>query len=316
MGALYLNERDVMQVLTMPLALQAVETAFRELGEGRAQNQSRRRLRAGRGGLSIMAAAVPALGAMGYKAYGGGARMKVFLYSTESGQIIGVLDANRLGQMRTGAASGVATKYLAREDARVVGLVGAGFQARSQLEAIVAQRPIATVRVFSRTSERREAFAREMAAVLPLAVTPVTSVEEAVRGADIIVTATSAREPVLAGALLEPGQHVNAIGANSLTRRELDEAAVARADVITVDSREQAAMECGDLVFAIDRGLVQWEQVHELAAVVAGHHPGRRSASEITLFESQGLALEDVATAALVLAEARRQGLGQELPFT
>jgi len=315
MGALYLTEQDVMQVLTMPLALQAVETAFRELGEGRAQNQPRRRLRAGRGGLSIMAAAVPALGAMGYKAYGGGARMKVFLYSTESGQLIGILDANRLGQMRTGAASGVATKYLARADASVVGLIGAGFQARSQLEAIMAQRPITDVRVYSRTADRREAFARDMAAA-PLSITPVAAIEEAVRGADIVVTATSAREPVLAGALLEPGQHINAIGANSLTRRELDEAAVARANVITVDSREQAAMECGDIVFAIDRGLAQWEQVHELAAVVAGHHPGRRSASEITLFESQGLALEDVATAALVLAEARQRGLGLELPFT
>jgi ornithine cyclodeaminase/alanine dehydrogenase-like protein (mu-crystallin family) len=252
---------------------------------------------------------------MGYKAYGGGARMKVFLYSTESGQLIGILDANRLGQMRTGAASGVATKYLARADASVVGLIGAGFQARSQLEAIVAQRSITDVRVYSRTAERREAFARDMAAA-PLSVTPVAAIEEAVRGADIVVTATSTREPVLAGALLEPGQHVNAIGANSLTRRELDEAAVARANVITVDSREQAAMECGDIVFAIDRGRAQWEQVHELAAVVAGYHPGRRSAAEITLFESQGLALEDVATAALVLAEARQRGLGVELPFT
>lgn len=314
--ALYLTEQDVRQVLTMDLAIQAVERAFRDWGEGKAQNLPRRRLRAGRGGLMIMAAAAPGMGAMGYKAYGAGARMKVFLYSAETGQLLAIMEANGLGQVRTGAASGVATRYMARQDAAVVGLIGAGFQARSQLEAVCAVRSIRRVQVYSRTAERRAAFAQEMEAALRVEVVPVESAPAAVQGADIVITATNARDPVLEGAWLEPGQHINAIGANSLTRRELDEAAVARAEVVAADSREQAALECGDIVFAIDRGFLRWEQVYELADIVAGYRPGRRSREGITLFESQGLALEDVAAAMVAYERARERGLGQELPLT
>jgi ornithine cyclodeaminase/alanine dehydrogenase-like protein (mu-crystallin family) len=146
-------------------------------------------------------------------------------------------------------------------------------------------------------------------------VEPTSSPEPAVRDADIVITATSARDPVLFGRWLRPGVHVNAIGVNWAAKRELDDEAVRRADRIVVDDRTQAAIECGDLIPVVQSGGISWDQVHELGDVVIGRVSGRSGAEEITLFESQGLALEDMATAALLIRRARAAGAGQEIPI-
>lgn len=320
--ARFLREADVVQLLTMEDALAAVEQAIREQGLGTAVNHPRFRLRGGGAVLQMMTALVPGLNAMGFKVYrsgGGGARsgpgFQVVLFSTESGELLAIMEGSRLGQVRTGAASGVATKYLARSDARSVGVIGTGYQARTQLQAVAAVRPIQQVRAFSRNPENRQKFCQEMTETLGVEVVPAESAQEAVKGADILITITNGREPVLFGEWLEPGVHINAAGANAIIRRELDDEAVRRADFIAVDSKEQAKVECGDLQSPVERGLVRWEQIHELGEVVAGRVPGRQSPQEITLFESHGLALWDMAAAAQVYKRALEQDVGETLPF-
>ena len=316
--ALLLTEQDVARLLPMDLALEAVEEAFRWQGQGKVVNRPRVRLKVPGGLLHVMPAAAPEARVMGLKAYAtsrGGARFVVLLFSAESGELLAVMEADRLGQMRTGAASGVATRYLARPDAETVGIYGTGWQARSQLEAVSAVRKIREVRAYGRDPERRQAFAREMAGRLGVPVIPVERPEEAARGASILVTITNSRIPVLQGAWLEPGAHVNAAGSNALERAELDVEAVRRAALIVVDSLEQARLECGDLVAPIEQGVTRWEAIHELGEVVAGRHPGRPGPEAITLFESQGVAMEDVAVAARLWERARAQGVGQPLPI-
>ena len=190
-----------------------------------------------------------------------------------------------------------------------------GSQAEAQLAAVCAVRDISHAKVFSRTTANREAFAFEMSEKLGTNVVAAESAEECVAGVDIVITITNSREPVLKGEWLAAGQHINAAGSNHWMRRELDDAAVERSDIIVVDDLEQAKMECGELVFAAERGRFRWDTVHELRDVVAGRTPGRTDASSITLFESQGLSIEDLACAHYVYHKAREQGVGQELPF-
>jgi len=314
--ALLLTEADVERLLTMELALEAVEEAFREQAEGRAINEPRRRLRVPRVTLHVMSAAVLVRGVLGLKAYtsfSGGARFLVLLYDAETGALVAVMEANTLGQMRTGAASGVATRYMARPEARTLGILGTGWQARSQVAAICAVRPIQRVLAYSRTPERREAFCREMAAKLGVEAVPAQRPEEVVVEADVLVTATTAHEPVFEGRHLPEGVHINAIGGNSLLRREFDDEVIRRARTIVVDSKDQARIECGEFLHAIERGRLTWEAVHELKDVVAGRLQARTHPSDITLFKSLGLALEDVAVAVRVLERARQEGLGQRV---
>lgn len=311
-----LSEADVERVLTMEMALEAVEEAFREQAEGRAINEPRRRLRLPQGMLHIMSAAVLSRGVLGFKAYTsfrGGVRFLVCLYEAETGALLALIEANRLGQMRTGAASGVATKYMARPDAQTLGIFGTGWQARSQLEAICRVRPIRRILAYSRTLERKQAFCREMAAQLGLEVIAADRPEEVVAQADVLVTATTAREPVFDGHWLPEGVHINAIGGNSLLRREFDEEVIRRARTIVVDSKDQARIECGEFLYALERGRLTWEVVHELKDVVAGRILPRRHPADITLFKSLGIALEDVAVAVRVLERAQEEGLGQRV---
>ncbi|MEP7200908.1 MAG: ornithine cyclodeaminase family protein [Chloroflexota bacterium] len=313
---LFLTEQNVTELLTMSSALACVEEAFRQQGLGLAQNQPRRRLRPPKGVLHMMAAALPSLGVMGYKSYTttrSGAKFLVMLYSTETGELLAVIQADRLGQMRTGAASGVATKYLANPDADTLGMIGAGWQAESQLLAIAAVRPLKTVRVFSRDAARRNAFAAKMSQATGIAVTPSESAPEAVKDASIVVTITGSRTPVLQGAWLADGAHVNAAGSNGLARAEIDDEVARRAALIVTDSVEQAKMECGDLLSPIERNLVAWEQVRELGDVVLGRIKGRGARNDITLFESHGVAIEDMATAKRVYELAKERGVGREI---
>jgi ornithine cyclodeaminase/alanine dehydrogenase len=296
--------------------IDVVERGFREYGAGRAVNRPRQRVAVDGGTLNVMAAGLPAWGVFGLKSYAvtrDGRRFVSLLYSAESGQLLAMMEAEGLGRLRTGAASGVATRYLAREDAGTVGILGTGAQARTQLQAIARVRPVALVKAYSRTTARREAFADDMVQELGAEVVAVDSPEEAVAEVDIIVTITPTRDPVLRGAWLRPGVHINAAGSNAAGRRELDEEAVGRAARVVVDARDQAMVEAGDLLAPIRAGRLSWGQVEELGPIVAGAAPGRRSNEEITLFESQGIALEDVATMSLIYTRARDARRGEEI---
>lgn len=313
---LFLREIDVHALLDMPTTIEAVEGALRRQATGQATNRPRQRVPAPTSHLHVMAAGDRTLGVFGVKVYSsaaGGARFLVLLYAQEDGRLLAAIEADRLGQMRTGAASGVATKLMARQGAASVGVLGTGWQAESQLLAVCAVRPIRSIAAYSRRADARTRFAERMTEALGVAVTPVETPEEAVRSHEIVVTATSAREPVCRGAWLEPGTHVNAIGANFLSRRELDVEAIARAAVVAVDSTEQCRLEAGDLLPAVERGVLAWESLVELGRIVDGQVPGRRTGQEITLFKSLGIALEDVATALRVYELATSQGVGERL---
>lgn len=316
--ALFLNEQEVAQLLPMAECVEVLEEAFAHAGAGQVDIKPRSRIRMPGGFFHFMAAADAGHQVFGYKAYpsfAGGARMLVMLYDYASGALLSCMEASRLGQIRTGAASGLATRWMARADADSVGVIGSGFQARSQLEAVCAVREIKRVKVYSRRPEGREQFAQRMGERLNLEITPVESAQECVSDVAVAITITSARDPVLEGEWLAPGTHINAAGGNHWIRREIDEAAVLRSAVIAVDDLDQAKIECGDLLWPESRGEFRWDLVCELQDIVAGRVRGRPEDGDITLFESMGVALEDIAAAQLVYRKAKEQGIGQELPF-
>ncbi len=315
--AILLREADVRAVLTMSLALEAVEEGFRRLAQGNAILHSRQRLQVpGIGFLHYMAAGDLTTGYAGLKIYTsarGALRFLVPLVRPQTGELVALLEADYLGQVRTGAASGIATRYMARADARTVGIVGTGLQARTQLEAMVAVRRIERVRAFGRDPGRRAQFAREMAERLGVRVEPVSSAEDAVRTVDIVITATDASKPVVEGRWLRPGVHINAIGANFPQKRELDDEAVRRADFIAVDSRQQSKLEAGDLILSFGEQEDRWASVRELADIVSGRMPGRSDDRQITLFKSNGIAIEDIVVAGRVVELAQERGLGERV---
>jgi ornithine cyclodeaminase/alanine dehydrogenase-like protein (mu-crystallin family) len=303
----------------MPIALEIVEVSLRQQGNGELVLQPRRRIKLPDNALlHYMAAADTVRGYIGMKLYTvvrGVARFVVPLFRSTTGEMAALIEADALGQLRTGAASGVATKFLANTNARTACIIGTGYQARTQLEAIAAVRRLERVRAFGRDPERREKFCREMSGRIGVAVEPATSGEEAVKGADIVITATSATKVVLEGAWIAPGMHINAMGANWPQKRELDAAAVGRANKIVVDSVEQSKMEAGDLVQAFGEDQSRWDSVQELSQIVAGKAPGRITAEQITLFKSNGIATWDLAAAVRVYEMALAQGMGQPIPL-
>lgn len=311
---LYLSESDVLATLSMPKAIELLDHAFLQLADGSAINHPRRRVILPTGSvLHYMAAGTPDY--FGLKAYSvnakTGAHFEVLLYRSNDGQPLATLEANHLGQIRTGAASGLATKYLAREDASVAAIIGSGFQAQTQLEAIAAVRQIREARVWSRKQEKREEFARRAAEKLKLKVTAASSARECVEGAHIVVTATASKEPVLVGDWIAPGTHVNAAGSNWAERRELPEALVFdRASIVAVDSVEVGKIESGDLLIPMRQSNRPFPAV-ELADIIAAKRPGRTANDQITIFKSNGLALEDIAVAGYIYEEAQRRGLGK-----
>ena len=314
---LLLSEADVKSLLTMPIALEAVEASFRRLAGGTAILQPRRRLHIpGKSYLHYMAAADATTGYMGQKMYTsarGGLRFLVPLFHADSGDLLALIEADYLGQVRTGAASGVATRFMARADACHVGIIGTGLQAQTQLEAVALVRKLESIRAFGRDPARREQFSNDMSARLNIPVRAVASAQEAVQDADVVITSTTATDPVLDGRWLRSGTHINAIGANFPQKRELDEEAIHRADIIAVDSREQSKLEAGDLIHVFGTDDAQWNRVHELAGIVAGKIPGRSSPAQITLFKSNGIATEDIVTAGRLYELARQRGIGKEI---
>jgi ornithine cyclodeaminase/alanine dehydrogenase-like protein (mu-crystallin family) len=316
---LHITESEVRQVLTMPLAIDAVEEVSRKEAAGEVVVHARRRFELPSGGFfHYMAAADFAAGFIAMKQYTyvrGKMRFLVPLYEIASGDLAAMIEADYMGQLRTGGASGVATKFLAPRGASVVAIIGTGGQARTQLEAIAAVRKLKSARVYGRNAERRKQFAESMSQKLAIPVEPANSSAEVTRGAQIICTATTASQPVLTAADIPSGAHINAIGANHAHKRELDGPAVAAANLIVVDSIEQSRQEAGDLILAFQNDESRWNKVKILSDVVAGKTPGRATDSEITLFKSNGIASWDLAVAMRVFAEAKEKGLGSQLPF-
>ena len=260
-------------------------------------------------------------GVYGMKTYGSDRRPNapnrtrylVLLYSLEHGGLDAIVEARDLGQIRTGAVSGLATRYMAREDATSLGIIGTGWEARSQIAAMNVVRNISHVKAYSRSAENREAFSAEMREKHGLDVDPVDSAEEAARDVDILVTITGANEPVMQGEWLSSGMHVNGIGATGTNRRELDVEAIRRSDLVVVENLEQSRNDSGELLFAEREGAFDWSNVTELADIVVGKATGRPSAEAITQFNALGVGTEDLAAAAIVYRKAIERGMGNEL---
>jgi alanine dehydrogenase len=317
---LHINESEVRQLLTMPMAMDAVEEISRKQADGRVVLHPRRRfeLPAGGGFFHYMAAMDTEGGFIAMKQYTyvkGVLRFLVPLYEISTGALLALIEADFMGQQRTGAASGVATKYLARQNARTAAILGTGGQAKTQLEAVAAARKLDSVRVYGRDPERRVNFCEGMSRRLSIPVHPAASAAEAVRGADIVNTATTSAKPVLDGHDIAEGAHINAIGANHAHKRELDDTAIFRAGVTFVDSIEQSKQEAGDLIIPFQQQPNKWESVHELDQLIGGKAPGRANDKQITLFKSNGIASWDLAVAEKVYGLARQKNLGRELPF-
>ena len=311
---LYIKDSDVDDLVDIKDAIAALEDGFRHWRRDGTENLPRQRLPLPMPArsLNLMAASSPALGICGHKAYFGGCH-HVTLYSIEEKRLLAVIEAGRLGAIRTGAASGVATRYLARKDASVVGIIGTGRQARTQLLAMAAVRSVRSVRVFGRDPGRRKIFADEMEAALSCDVKACETAEECVRESHIVVAATNSSAPVVLGDWLAPGSHVNAIGANGYARRELDDAAVLHAALVATDDRDQARTEARELIDLTRDGKLDWDNVVELGDLVQHNHPGRGSDNDITLFKSLGIALEDIAFGKMIYDRALTAGRGAEM---
>jgi alanine dehydrogenase len=289
---MYVTESQVRNLLPVHECVDILRDAFsREF-----VNIPRYRLKSTNTLLHVMSASIPSLGIMGLKSYGTGREAAgdfvVLLFDERNGKLMGVFEADALGQIRTGAASGLATSYLAPEDSTIAAIIGTGLQAETQLMAIDSVREFKQIRIFSRSAENRRAFIKKMQPQVKANLIESQTAEQAVRDADVISTITTAKTPVVFGEWLKPGCHINAAGTNWSNKRELDESAVKRCDLICADHREQSKIEAGDLIGVID----DWNSVWELSDVVQGRI-ARTSADQITLFKSNGIAMEDIASA-------------------
>ncbi len=316
-GPLYLTEADVQRLVTVKDAIATLELMFETWRDPATINLPRQRAQIGKGSFNLMGAAWGASEIFGLKAYLGapGGRFHVLLYSSRDGSLKAMIEADHLGRMRTGAASGLATKILANQDARTLGVIGGGRQALTQVAAVCAVRKIDTVRVFTRTAEHRNAFAKEIERKLRVAAEPVTTGEAAIGDADVVITITKSAEPVLRANWLKSGVHINAAGANSASRREVDAETVLRATVRATDQVAQARVEAGEYCDLVAAERLQWSDIVELGDILTEKVPGRRGPHDITLYKSLGIALEDIAFADLIWRRAVERGVGKAMPY-
>jgi ornithine cyclodeaminase/alanine dehydrogenase-like protein (mu-crystallin family) len=307
---LYLTEVEVAELLTPAAAIDAVEQCFVRMAHGAVEIVPRSRVDVEDGVFAVMAATDSELRLAGLKSYtwlSGGTPFVVVLFDLESAKVHAVIEADKLGQLRTGGASGVAAKYLARRDARTLGVIGCGWQAETQVLCIREACPtIERVVVYCRNEELLAAFCERVGA----------EAGETHRDAgeqDVVVTVTTSKDPVLRGEWLKPGALVCGVGANDPRAREFDNAVIERTSFVCCDLREQARQESGDLIEPVQQGLLDWLEVHELHEVVAGEVAGRQSDEDIVVFKSNGIAAWDVAAGAAVVALARERSVGREL---
>jgi len=308
----YLTRADIEPLANMADAIAVLEDAFSKWGKPGAFNLERRRMpRPGGKMAHILGGGAPGGGYFGIRTTGGGIANTILLFSEKAGGVEALIDCSLISELRTGAASGVATKLLARQDARQVGIIGSGKTAFRQLEAVCSVRPIDRIRLLARNEEKRRQFAERSAKGLNVMVEPVMTAEQAIRDADIVITATNSPEPVFDGRWLAKGTHINAIGANALNRREVDDTTVLGAAIVAIDHRDQGKIEAGAIARLVDSGRLAWEQVSELGDIVQGKQPRRTDPRQITLFHSLGIGFEDVAYASILLERAKAAGLGQ-----
>jgi alanine dehydrogenase len=296
----YISETQVRETLTVRDCIEVLRDAFaRDF-----INIPRYRLKSENSLLHVMSASIPSLEIMGLKSYSTSRtcnEFAVLLWNEKTGALLAVIAADALGQIRTGAASGLATDLLANADAAIGAVIGTGYQAETQLLAIDSVRNFSEIRIYSRSLEKRRKFVNTMQGTVRARLVETDSAENCVRGADVVCTITTARDPVVTGEWLKGGCHINAAGSNWRTKAEIDATAVQRADVITVDHLEQSKIEAGDLIRAFGDNDALWESVCELADVVRGKVK-RTSPDQITLFKTNGMAMEDVAAANFVLS--------------
>ena len=316
--ALFLKDEDVAQCVTMAAMLEAIESMQRQYGDGQAHNMTRRKIIADSGMLSVMGGGLFHQGLLGVKTYTvvkGAYSFQVSLYDANTGELLLYTQANRLGQLRTGATTGVAVKHLANPGDATVGIIGTGGQAPTQLEALSKVRDIKKIKAYSRTQERREEFACRMTDTIGVEVSAVASNEDAVRDCDIVLCIAATMDPVVEGAWLKDGSTLIGAGPTTWRAREVDEAVITRAGKLIVDSTEQAAIEAGDLCSAVDKGIIQWSKVHELRHVVSGAVTGRDSKDQVVYAKIMGTGVADVAAAKLAYDSAKAAGLGTEMDW-
>jgi len=302
---IYLKEQDAVDFADMRSVVAVLRTTLAAQASGTAVNIPRRRLEFGKRRLNLMAGGSEAGSRYVVKCYGSSAH-HLLLYSAEGG-LLAIMEAGGLGAIRTGAASAVATEVMARRDAGRIGLIGAGRQARTQVLALRAIGIGTEVAVFARDRAKLNVFCKQLQTELGLPVWDAASAEDAVRSADIVITATTSETPVLMNAWLAPGAHVNAMGANSANRRELDPEIVLRASLIVTDDLAQAKVEAAELIDLAQAGRLDWEKIVPLSRL-AGLAATSRDPSAITLFKSLGIGLEDLAVASLVYDRAMASG--------
>ena len=346
-----LNNAEVESLLDMRACLDAMEDAYRDLGSNRAINRPRShtyfpapskrwpgfnyRFKSQEGGIEkygVWALRITSDMA-GFAMLPGGVKRRklmpaaagnryvglIYLYSMETTEPLAIIQDSFIQKLRVGATSGIGVKYLAREDSHVLGLFGSGWQAGAHLEAILLTRDIQEVRVYSPTPEHRRQFAEEMAKKFSIKIRAVERSDEAVRDCDIVMAATATVDPVFDGKQLEAGMHVGSIVASDKTqkRRELDDEAIAKCDVVVVTSREQAVYdEQPDIYGAVQKGILTWDKIAELSELVSGKAQGRTDKSQITLFNNNvGMGIQFAALGAKVLELAEKSGLGRKIPL-
>jgi ornithine cyclodeaminase len=316
---LFLNEDNVKELITMPLALEQVERALKDRALGKATDLPRARVQTTAGIQHVLQACAPELGYIGFKYYfsppGKRGATYVHLINMQTGKLEAIVEGVLLGMTRTGAASGVASKYLANPGASVVAQLGAGYQGMGQLEAVVTALNIREAHIYARTRDKLEVWCKKMGDKLGIPVIAAASAAEAIKGAHVVNIMTKSTTPVIDGDWLQPGQHVNAAGSNALSRAEIDAKTVARCKLITVDARGTARNECGDLIAAVETGKLSWDTLPEIGEVIAGRAPGRANKDDITLYESHGMGIQDIYTAAKLVELARARKVGTELPL-
>ena len=318
---LYLNEKEIESLIDMPNVMRVVDECFRLQGKGMATNQPRRRVYVPNGMMHVMFASLirENEGFLGLKTYtafpGVGVRFIFLLWDANSSELLSLMEANLLGQLRTGAASGIAAKYMANESIEEAGLIGTGRQAGTQLEAICLARKIKKVKIFSRNKDKREKFVVSMKNRVNTELVTVDDPSKAVKGSKIVCTMTNASDPVFDGKDIEPGTTIIAAGSNRITNREIDDETFRKASKgrIVTDNLEGAKFESGDLVGAVRSSIINWGQVVEIGMLANGTMPGRLSKEEVNLFLSQGVASEDVALGSEIFKLAKEKKIGTKL---
>jgi ornithine cyclodeaminase len=307
----WITEADVASSLTMAEAIDVLERSYRQLEAGEAATMPRAHLREGAAILHAVGGTLPAEGVAGTKVWihtPGGAQPILVLFDLGDGKVRAMVEAFAMGQMRTAATSGLATRHLAREDSTVLAVLGTGKQSISQAEAILCERAIERIQLFGRDPGRRGGCAEAMRSRFEVEVVEFDDVAATVAGADIVTTTTRAADPILFGAMLEPGQHLNAVGAIVPTRRELSPDCVGRCDLVVVDSTGQAEDDAGELRAAVQEDLLAWDAVRSLGSLTAVPTPARTGEDQITLFKSLGIGVSDVALGAELFARFERTG--------